>query len=188
MSLQRGNMKKQAPKHQNTFAFKHNPKSKKTQRILSMPIHGLCEKCHQQIEWRKKYRKYKPLTQPGSCIYCHEKSVTSAYHSACDLCAKERNICAKCCLTKEIVARCVRVQLFRPFSSSVIVIVGYVCSEQELRAEHEKKEREFANTLGVMRERDRRAYVRKMEKEKETSRKGEGNGDESFDEPDEEMQ
>jgi hypothetical protein len=66
MSTQRGNVKKRAPKHQNSFAFKHNPKSRKTERILSMPIHGLCEKCRKQIEWRKKYRKYKPLTQPGS--------------------------------------------------------------------------------------------------------------------------
>lgn len=66
MSTQRGNVKKRAPKHQNAFAFKHNPKSKKTERIMSMPIHGLCEKCRKQIEWRKKYRKYKPLTQPGS--------------------------------------------------------------------------------------------------------------------------
>ncbi|ETI46031.1 hypothetical protein F441_09483 [Phytophthora nicotianae CJ01A1] len=171
MSSQRGNVKKRAPKHQNTFAFKHNPKSKKTDRILSMPIHGLCEKCRKQIEWRKKYRKYKPLTQPGSCIYCHQKTVTSAYHASCDPCAKERDICAKCCLTKEIVA-----------------------SEQELLAEHEKKEREFENTLEGMRERDRRAYLRKLEKEKEAITNGEGadsaevNGYESYDEEDEDMQ
>ncbi|CAI5737614.1 unnamed protein product [Peronospora farinosa] len=151
MSSQRGNMKKRAPKHQNSFAFKHNPKSKKTERIMLMPIHGLCEKCHQQIEWRKKYRKYKPLTQPGSCIFCHQKNVTSAYHSSCDSCAKERDICAKCCLTKEIVA-----------------------SEQELLAEHEKKEREFESSLEGMRERDRRAYVRKLDKEKEAITTGQG--------------
>lgn len=59
-------MKKKAPKHQNSFAFKHNPKSKKTERILSMPIKGLCDKCYKQIEWRKKYRKYKPLTKPAT--------------------------------------------------------------------------------------------------------------------------
>ncbi|KAE8915512.1 hypothetical protein PF005_g21165 [Phytophthora fragariae] len=169
MSTQRGNMKKRAPKHQNNFAFKHNPKSKKTERILSMPIHGLCEKCRNQIEWRKKYRKYKPLTQPGSCIHCHQKTVTSAYHSSCDPCAKERNICAKCCLSKEIVA-----------------------SEQELLAEHEKKEREFEDNLVGMRERDRRAFVRKLEKEKEAINNGQGaddNGHESYDEEDDdEMQ
>ncbi|KAG7377924.1 hypothetical protein PHYPSEUDO_010845 [Phytophthora pseudosyringae] len=169
MSSQRGNVKKSAPKHQNGYAFKHNPKSKKTERILSMPIHGLCEKCRKQIEWRKKYRKYKPLTQPGSCIYCHQKSVTSAYHASCDPCAKERDICAKCCLAKEIVA-----------------------SEQELLAEHEQKERDFENSLEGMRERDRRAYLRKLEKEKDAIANGGGAGSaagyESHDEEDEDMQ
>ncbi|CAI5744392.1 unnamed protein product [Peronospora destructor] len=153
MSSQRGNMKKRAPKHQNSFAFKHNPKSKKTERIMLMPIHGLCAKCHQQIEWRKKYRKYKPLTQPGSCIFCHQKNVTSAYHSSCDPCAKERDICAKCCLTKEIIA-----------------------SEQEVLAKQEKKEREVENSLEEMRERDRRAYVRKLDKEKEAITTGQETG------------
>ncbi|TDH66718.1 hypothetical protein CCR75_006578 [Bremia lactucae] len=159
MSSQRGNVKKRAPKHQNAFAFKHNPKSKKTERILSMPIHGLCEKCRKQIEWRKKYRKYKPLSQPGSCIYCHQKAVTSAYHASCDVCAKERNICAKCCLAKDIVA-----------------------SQQELIAMHETKERDVDNTLEGLRERDRRAFLRKMDKEKEMIMNGDSVPNESEDE------
>ncbi|RLN91376.1 hypothetical protein BBJ28_00008697 [Nothophytophthora sp. Chile5] len=125
MSSQRGNVKKRAPKHQNSFAFKHNPKSKKTERIMSLPIFGLCEKCRTQIEWRKKYRKYKPLTQPATC-------------------------------------------------------------QQELALEHEKKAQEFELTLEGMRERDRRAYLRKLEKEKEAIAAGGGaeddGGYESFDE------
>lgn len=66
------------------------------------------------------------------------------------------------------------------------------CSEQELLAEHEKKEREFENQLEGMRERDRRAYLRKLEKEKEAITNGEGaggaegNGYESYDEEDDE--
>lgn len=80
MSSQRGNMKKGAPKYQNTFAFKHNPKSKKTERILALPIYGLCEKCRKQIEWRKKYRKYKPLTQPAS--WCVSSTLMSVPCSA----------------------------------------------------------------------------------------------------------
>ncbi|GAB9474657.1 hypothetical protein Gpo141_00011777 [Globisporangium polare] len=148
MSSQRGNMKKGAPKHQNSFAFKHNPKSKKTERILSLPIYGLCEKCRKQIEWRKKYRKYKPLTQPASCIHCHQKNVTSAYHASCDPCARERDICAKCCQSKEIVL-----------------------SEQELALIRAKEAKEFETTLESMRERDRRAHLRKAEKEKEEERR-----------------
>ena len=33
--------KKRTPKHQNSFAFRHNPKSKKTESILSMPVYGI---------------------------------------------------------------------------------------------------------------------------------------------------
>src|SRR4051794_39560715 len=62
MSSEKGNVKKGAPAHQNTFAFKHNKNSRKTAKILSLPNQGLCSKCHDIIEWKKKYRKYKPLT------------------------------------------------------------------------------------------------------------------------------
>lgn len=52
------------PKHQNSVAFKHNKGSKKTAKILSLPNQGLCKRCWDKIEWRKKYRKYKPLKAP----------------------------------------------------------------------------------------------------------------------------
>ena len=64
MSTQRGNQKKEGQRHQNSFAFKHNPKSKKTEVILSRPIQGLCQHCYSVLEWRKQYRKYKPLSAP----------------------------------------------------------------------------------------------------------------------------
>lgn len=46
-----------APAHQNSFAFKHNPNSKKTKKIAAIPNVGVCKRCHDIIEWRKKYRK-----------------------------------------------------------------------------------------------------------------------------------
>ena len=49
--------KGRAPAHQNSYAFRHNPKSKKTEKILSSPNVGVCRRCHEKIEWRKKYRK-----------------------------------------------------------------------------------------------------------------------------------
>ncbi|CAM9868746.1 unnamed protein product [Discosporangium mesarthrocarpum] len=85
------------PSHQNKFAFRHNPKSKKTSKILALPNEGLCPSCHDKIEWRKKYRKYKPLKQPATCNDCHKKTVTAAYHKICRLCARERRVCAWCC-------------------------------------------------------------------------------------------
>ena len=49
--------KGRAPAHQNSFAFRHNPKSKKTEKILSSPNVGVCGRCRDKIEWRKRYRK-----------------------------------------------------------------------------------------------------------------------------------
>ena len=49
--------KGRAPAHQNGFAFRHNPKSKKTEKILASPNVGVCARCRDKIEWRKKYRK-----------------------------------------------------------------------------------------------------------------------------------
>ena len=49
--------KGRAPKHQNSFAFHHNPKSKKTDKILASANVGVCKRCYDKIEWRKKYRK-----------------------------------------------------------------------------------------------------------------------------------
>jgi len=87
--------KGRAPKHQNTFAFKHNLKSKKTDKILASPNVGMCRRCHDKIEWRKKYRKYKPRTQPGKCNACGKKNVMAAYHTICDSCtSKEDEITA----------------------------------------------------------------------------------------------
>lgn len=52
--------------HKNTFAFRHNPKSKLTATIAATPIVGVCEKCRIQIQWRKDYRRYKPLKAPAT--------------------------------------------------------------------------------------------------------------------------
>eukprot|EP00984_Skeletonema_dohrnii_P020896 scaffold10294_cov102-Skeletonema_dohrnii-CCMP3373.AAC.6 len=79
--------KGRAPKHQNSFAFRHNPKSKKTDKILNSPNVGVCRRCHDKIEWRKKYRKYKPRTQLGKCNLCCGKNIKAAYHTICTECA-----------------------------------------------------------------------------------------------------
>ncbi|CAM9602592.1 unnamed protein product [Sphacelaria rigidula] len=92
-----GNTRTRKPAHQNTFAFRHNPKSQKTAKILASPITGLCASCHDKVEWRKKYRKYRPLRQPATCNDCHKKTVTAAYHRICGPCAKERRVCPFCC-------------------------------------------------------------------------------------------
>ena len=95
-STHKGGVHSRAPKHMNTFAFKHNPNSKKTNKILATVHRGLCPRCHEQIEWRKKYRKYKPLKAAKKCRGCEKKAVTRAYHTLCPTCAGGRKVCAKC--------------------------------------------------------------------------------------------
>ena len=51
------------------------------------------------IEWRKRYRKYKPLTVVKKCTACGEKRIKDAYHVICNQCAqKNGGQCAKCLL------------------------------------------------------------------------------------------
>ncbi len=46
-----------APAHQNRTAFRHNPRSVKTAKIMSLPATaGCCKRCIDQIEWRRTYR------------------------------------------------------------------------------------------------------------------------------------
>ena len=88
--------KSRPPAHQNKFAFTHNPKSKVTKKILELPNRGACQRCYDKIEWRKKYRKYKPLTQPTKCNRCQKRTVKAAYHTICIDCAKKDSICEVC--------------------------------------------------------------------------------------------
>jgi hypothetical protein len=64
--------------------------------ILSLPIRNLCDRCQQIVEWRKNYRKYKPLTVPKKCVKCEQKKITDAYHIICNDCAHAAGVCAKC--------------------------------------------------------------------------------------------
>ena len=66
MSSQRGNVKKSGPpKYQNKSAFRNNlhDKSKKTKALNDMDIVGCCKRCKDVLDWKIKYKKYKPLSQ-----------------------------------------------------------------------------------------------------------------------------
>ncbi|XP_041366710.1 uncharacterized protein C9orf85 homolog [Gigantopelta aegis] len=107
MSSQKGNVKKSgSQKHQNAKAFKNDlhDKSKKMQNMKSLSLGGICQRCKEKIEWKIKYRKYKPLTIPRKCVSCFEKSIKQAYYTLCVPCATARGVCAKCAEKKKIVS------------------------------------------------------------------------------------
>ena len=93
-----GKPKKGPPAHQNSYAFHHNKSSKLTKHITSLPIRFLCPACVAVIEWRKKFRKYKPLTVVKKCTACNEKKIKDAYHVICGDCVRVTLKCAKCLL------------------------------------------------------------------------------------------
>jgi hypothetical protein len=84
------------PKHLNEFAFRHNKHSKLTKVIQAIPNEGLCPRCVEIIEWRKKFRKYKMIKEPKKCATCSERRVLFAYHLICQPCAQKEDCCAKC--------------------------------------------------------------------------------------------
>ncbi|XP_074308350.1 uncharacterized protein LOC141643203 [Silene latifolia] len=135
------------PKHQNKFAWKPNAgiKINETEpggrfRPLA-EIGGVCQRCKDQIEWKRKYGKYKALTEPSKCQKCTKRAVRQAYHSLCTGCAKEQGVCPKCCCSgNKLVGR----------------------DPEEVEAEKKVLEEALKNC----RERDRRRLLRAMNKEK----------------------
>ncbi|TVU35017.1 hypothetical protein EJB05_16882 [Eragrostis curvula] len=100
------------PKHQNSYAWKPNlgRKINETEpggrfRPLS-EITGVCQRCRDQIDWKRRYGKYKPIVEPAKCQKCSKRNVRQAYHNVCRDCSKNLGICAKCCTNvKELVGR-----------------------------------------------------------------------------------
>ena len=99
-------MKKGGQKHQNTYKFKHNKNSVKTEKIKNSPLDMLCQRCYDIIKWKIDYRKYKPLTAPSKCNICTQRTIIKAYRTICDHCAytakhpetqEPQRLCTKCC-------------------------------------------------------------------------------------------
>ena len=67
MSCQKGNSnRKRAQKHKNITAFRNDlhDTSHVTKKINNLEFDGLCVRCKDCIEWKVKFKKYKPLTMP----------------------------------------------------------------------------------------------------------------------------
>jgi len=144
MSTQRGNTQRSRPqKHQNQFPFKNSlhDTSHKTKVINSLQIANVCERCKQIIEWKIKYKKYKPLKAPGKCNKCDQKAIKHAYHTMCGPCARKSNVCPKCGKAAELV-------------------VATPSKEEQL-----KMDAEMQNMLKTLPERKRRTFIRYMNKQ-----------------------
>lgn len=106
MSSQKGNASRSRPqKYQNRHVFKNNlhDTSHKTKFINNINVANVCERCKQIIEWKIKYKKYKPLKAPAKCIKCEQKTIKYAYHTMCGPCAKEKQVCPKCGTKAELI-------------------------------------------------------------------------------------
>ncbi|KAJ1675619.1 hypothetical protein EV182_000914 [Spiromyces aspiralis] len=137
VSTRKSGAKKSGQKYQNKEAYRHNRNSRRTKEILAMPVDGLCRRCTDMVLWRKQFRKYKPLTAPKKW------KVKKAYHILCDDCAHARQVCAKCTQKDEIV------EVENPHDTS---------------KQAEAERRELEAKLAGMRERQRRTYLRKLER------------------------
>ncbi|KAK6152635.1 hypothetical protein DH2020_012274 [Rehmannia glutinosa] len=152
--------RKGPPKHQNKFAWKPNggrtinPTEVGGSLRPFSEVTGVCHRCKVQIDWKRKYGKYKPLTEPAKCQRCSKRNVRQAYHNLCFGCAKEHHVCAKC-------------------SCRVDNTVGRDISEVE--AEQKTLEEAIKNA----RERDRRSLLRAMNKGKSQSSSTTPKNDES---------
>lgn len=168
MSTERGNgSRTRAQKHKNRHVFKNDlhDKTPMQKRLNSLHISEVCQHCKGVIEWKIKYKKYKPLSQPKTCTKCQQKKIKKAYHVLCRDCALEARVCAKCLKSAEEV----EIEPPKPTPEE----------EQKLKTEMERLIKSFP-------ERKRRAFLRYMDKGKKTEgeeeedleAQGEGDGKE----------
>eukprot|EP00271_Cylindrocystis_brebissonii_P008193 TRINITY_DN221_c0_g1_i1.p1 TRINITY_DN221_c0_g1~~TRINITY_DN221_c0_g1_i1.p1 ORF type:complete len:231 (-),score=49.09 TRINITY_DN221_c0_g1_i1:323-1015(-) len=145
MSTRKGGTTKGPPAHQNATTWQPKRAVKKSEKELGgklkpyPAVDGVCIRCKEQIEWRRKYGKYKPINEPAKCIRCSKRAVRQAYLTLCPACAKEGNVCAKCCKPAEAL------------------VTNNAAQEAEDR-------QRLAQALEGLRERERRTLLRAMAK------------------------
>ena len=140
MSSQKGNASRSRPqKYQNRHTFKNDmhDKSHQTKMINNIQVVNVCERCKKVIEWKIKYKKYKPLKAPAKCTKCEQKVIKHAYHIMCGRCALEHECCPKCGEKGEIV-------------------------KEDAKEEPLKLDREMRLMLKKLPERKRRTFMRYM--------------------------
>ncbi|XP_026286513.1 uncharacterized protein C9orf85 homolog isoform X2 [Frankliniella occidentalis] len=143
MSTRKGeSTRKRAQKYQNTRAFKNDlyDKTVQTKVLNNLHISNVCARCKSILDWKIKYKKFKPLKAAATCTKCSQKCVKHAYHIMCKPCADKNGVCPKCGKKEELV-------------------------EPEPTPEEQlKMDQEMQAMLKSLPERKRRTFLRFMEK------------------------
>lgn len=75
MSTQKGNASRtRVQKHKNIRAFKNDlyDTSHMCKKINELEFYGICNRCKDIIDWKVKYKKYKPLTTSKKWLASHQ--------------------------------------------------------------------------------------------------------------------
>lgn len=67
----------------------------------SAVLDRLCKRCLEQLQWRLKFGKYKPIKAAKKCQKCSHMTVVKPYRVLCNKCADDTKCCSKCGLNKE---------------------------------------------------------------------------------------
>lgn len=84
------------PAHLNKVAFRPPKNSTVTMKVNALGNGDVCKRCHDILEWRKNFRKFKLLKRPKKCSMCSQASVKCLYHILCQRCSRDNSCCAKC--------------------------------------------------------------------------------------------
>jgi len=114
-----------------TVLCRHNPNSKKSQVIAGIPNVGLCQRCHDIIEWRKKFRKYKPIKNLTK--WCASIHLAALRCSSLPL-ARSTRIGAAACLSAFVIMHVLIQYFFDLFLCSCLVSLSACCGEKKVRS------------------------------------------------------
>jgi len=143
MSIRKGEPAKKAQKYKNKRAYKVLFNEKFSEVAKNVPLDRLCERCHDQIEWKIQYGKYKSATSLSKCIKCEEKNVNKSYRNICDKCSDKDKLCSKCMQPKRLIEL-----------KTVAKVDKAGVDKEKLKA--------MEDYLGNLRERSRRMLMKKL--------------------------
>jgi hypothetical protein len=87
---------KKSQSHKNTHTYKLEYKEDKKLLQKHAVLDRLCKRCLEQLQWKLKFGKYKPIREAKKCQKCEQLTVVKPYRFFCNKCADETVCCSKC--------------------------------------------------------------------------------------------